>query len=677
MKNAKKLLALLMAVLMCVGVFAACGQQAAPAATEAPAAEEPAEEPAEAPAEEAAEEVAEEPAEEVAEEAAEEAPASDNLNQIIYGSTTELSGDLGNAWWTNNAADKTLRDLIDDYNVVTTDQGGQLVMNQSVAESMDSVENEDGTKTYTVKIKEGLTYNNGDPITAADFCAYLLVSLAPATKESGAKTTPEYYVGGPEYQSGDVNYISGLHLVDDYTYSITISADFLPYYFDMNYASLRPLPLKQYASAELTVKDDGEGAYLDGGELVASEVDAARWIYDGRISAGPYTLVEFNQAALTATLKINENYAGNFEGQKPSVETVIIVKANQETMLDALKTGSIDFLSTLTDGDQINAALDMEEAGGFKTVSYERNGYGKLMFQCDFGPTQFKAVRHAVAYLLDRNEFANQFCQGFGSVVDGPYGLSMWMYQDAKEELAERLNSYAYSLDSAIAELEADGWVLDAEGNEYKEGIRYKEVTPEEAGDYKHNVTLDDGRILMPLIIEWSSSEGNSVSELLAVMLANGEQTKAAGMQINQNVMSFDDLLNYMYRDATVGEQYGVKTYGMYNLASNFTAMYDQSYAFVTEESNPEYYAMGYNSNFTDSKELDDLSMKMVYGVEAGDDEAYLKTWVDFIDEWNEYLPEVPLYSNVYYDVMNDKIDNLECNSLFDFQQAVVYATIG
>ena len=619
MKNAKKLLALLMAVLMCVGVFAACGQQAAPAATEAPAAEEPAEEPAEAPAEEAAEEVAEEPAEEVAEEAAEEAPASDNLNQIIYGSTTELSGDLGNAWWTNNAADKTLRDLIDDYNVVTTDQGGQLVMNQSVAESMDSVENEDGTKTYTVKIKEGLTYNNGDPITAADFCAYLLVSLAPATKESGAKTTPEYYVGGPEYQSGDVNYISGLHLVDDYTYSITISADFLPYYFDMNYASLRPLPLKQYASAELTVKDDGEGAYLDGGELVASEVDAARWIYDGRISAGPYTLVEFNQAALTATLKINENYAGNFEGQKPSVETVIIVKANQETMLDALKTGSIDFLSTLTDGDQINAALDMEEAGGFKTVSYERNGYGKLMFQCDFGPTQFKAVRHAVAYLLDRNEFANQFCQGFGSVVDGPYGLSMWMYQDAKEELAERLNSYAYSLDSAIAELEADGWVLDAEGNEYKEGIRYKEVTPEEAGDYKHNVTLDDGRILMPLIIEWSSSEGNSVSELLAVMLANGEQTKAAGMQINQNVMSFDDLLNYMYRDATVGEQYGVKTYGMYNLASNFTAMYDQSYAFVTEESNPEYYAMGYNSNFTDSKELDDLSMKMVYGVEAGD----------------------------------------------------------
>lgn len=600
---------------------------------------------------------------------------SEVVNQIIYGSTTELSGDLGNAWWTNNAADHTLRALIDDYWTVTTDQGGEFVMNESVCKSITPQDNEDGSKTYTIEINEGLVYNNGDPITAADFCAYLLVYLAPQTKEAGAKASGETYVGGTEYQNGEVPYLSGLRLLDEYTFSLTISPDFLPYYFDMNYASIMPISLKMYASAPLTVKDDGEGAYLDGGELVVDELNASRNIYEGRISAGPYYLESFDQAALTATLKMNPNYAGNFEGQMPSVETILIVKANQETMLDALKTGAIDFLSTLTDGDKINTALDMAETGDFTAVSYERNGYGKLMFQCDFGPTQFKAVRHAVAYLLDRNEFANQFCQGFGAVVDGPYGLAMWMYKESKEELADRLNSYSYSLESAIAELEADGWVLDAEGNDYVEGIRYKEVTAEEAGDYKHNVTLDDGRILMPLIIEWSSSEGNSVSELLAVMLANGEQTAQAGMQINQNVMSFDDLLNYMYRDSSVGEQYGVKTYGMYNLATNFTAIYDMSFNFALEGT--EYWDMGYNVNFTDSKELDDLSMDMVYGVEAGDSEGYRKLWVDFIDEWNDYLPEVPLYSNVYYDIMNAKIHDLECNALWDFQQAVVYATVG
>ncbi len=598
------------------------------------------------------------------------------LNQIIYGSTTEISGDLGNAWWTNNATDKTIRDLIDDYGVITTDQGGQFVENATVVDSIETTENEDGTKTFTVKIKEGLVYNNGDPITAADYVAYALVAYSPAVTADGGKVAPDTIVGAAEYQAGTAAELAGVRLLDDYTYSIQISADYVPYYFEMIYASLSPLSLKLWSSQDLSVADDGNGAYLTGGELTKEDVDAARFVYADRISAGPYTLVDLDVAALTATFKINPNYAGNFEGQKPSVETIIIKKANQETMLDELKTGAIDFLSALTDGAQVNTALDMCEEGGFTYVDYERNGYGKLMFQCDFGPTQFKSVRHAVAYLLDRNEFANQFCQGYGSVVDGPYGLSMWMYQDSKEELAERLNTYAYSLDSAIAELEADGWTLNENGDPYESGIRYKEVTAEEAGDYVHNVTLADGRILMPLIIEWSSSEGNSVSELLAVMLANGENTAAAGMQINQNVMSFDDLLNYMYRDASQGEQYGVKTYGMYNLASNFTAQYDQSFSFVTEKSNPEYYAQGWNSNFTDDEELDKLSMDMVYGVEAGDDESYRKIWVDFIDEWNEYLPEVPLYSNVYYDVMNDKIHDLECNSLFDFQQAVVYATI-
>ena len=53
-------------------------------------------------------------------------------NQIIYGSTTELSGDLGNAWWTNNASDKMVRDLIDDYDVVVTNHGGEFVYNDKV-----------------------------------------------------------------------------------------------------------------------------------------------------------------------------------------------------------------------------------------------------------------------------------------------------------------------------------------------------------------------------------------------------------------------------------------------------------------------------------------------------------------------------------------------------------------
>ena len=87
---------------------------------------------------------------------------------IVYGSNTELSGDWGREMWTNNAADKMVRELMDDYNTVVSNQGGEYVVNPTVAKSVEGVMNDDGTKTYTVTIQDGLVYNNGDPITAKD-----------------------------------------------------------------------------------------------------------------------------------------------------------------------------------------------------------------------------------------------------------------------------------------------------------------------------------------------------------------------------------------------------------------------------------------------------------------------------------------------------------------------------
>lgn len=594
-------------------------------------------------------------------------------NRIIYGSTTGISGDLGNSWWTNNADDLTLCGLIDDYQVVVSDQGGAFVVNETVCGGVETTDNEDGSKTFTVKINEGLTFNNGEPITAANYVAYALVLYSPAALEASVKAAADQIVGAVDYQSGTTSYLSGIRLLDEYTYSVTISADYVPFYYELTYASFTPIYLPQYASADLTVKDDGQGAYLDGGSLVASEIDASRWVYEGRVSAGPYQVVSVDTGANEAVLELNPNYAGNFEGQKPSIEQVVMVKSVTETEFDALKTGSIDLLNQLSDGSEINTALDLVEEGGYEVSAFERNGYGQLTFQCDFGPTQFEAVRHAVAYLLDRNDFANQFCQGHGSVVHGPYGLSMWMYKDSEELFASELDTYAYDPAKAVEILEADGWVLDENGNPYESGTRYKEVTAEEAGDYPLNVTLADGRILMPLHIMWASSEDNPVSELLAVMLTNGQQTADAGMVIEQTTMTFDELLLYMYRDATQGDKYGVPTYGMYNLATNFYANYDQSYAFTSD---PDMVALGYNQNYLFDDTLDQLTMDMVYGVEAGDDETYLKIWQDFIIRWNELLPNLPLYSNVYYTIYPEWLEGFEQNSLWGFEDAILYASI-
>ncbi len=605
---------------------------------------------------------------------------------LIYGATTEISGDFApDAWWTNNATDKMLRDFTNDYSTITTDQGGALVLNETVAESVEGVMNDDGTKTYTVKVKDGLVFNNGEPITIKDFVWATAFSCSSIAGEVGAKLTGYLdVVGGQAYYDGEAKTISGLRILDDNTIQVSIVADKVPYYFDLRFANFAAYSMKYWLGENVDVKDDGDGVYFEGltKENIEGQLEYARFNAGAdRVSAGPYNLVEFDQASKQATLVINENYAGNFEGQKPSVPKIVITKAEDATWADALKTGAFNFYDTITDGTQVNTAMDIieDEANkealgyGFNYTQFDRPGYGKLMFQSDFGPTQFAAVRHAIAHLLDRNEFANTFCAGWGGVVNGPYGTAMWMYKEAEEWLDENLDNYAYNPERAVELLVEDGWVYDENGNDYVEGVRYKKVTEEEAGNYAHVKQLEDGTYLMGLIIEWSSSEGNSVSDLLSVMLANGEQTAAAGVKINQNVMSFSELLNYMYRDATQGDKYGVPTYCMYNLASNFTSLYDQAYSFTLD---PDMVADGWNTDFIFDEELDKLSMDMVYGVEAGDDEAYLELWKAFIQRWNELLPEVPLYSNIYISVYPDWLEGYEQDSYWDFNQAILYANI-
>ena len=605
---------------------------------------------------------------------------------VIYGATTEISGDFApGAWWTNNATDNMLRNITTDYGTVVSDQGGALVINNTTCESIEGVMNDDGTKTYTVKIKDGLVFNNGEAITIEDFVWATAFSCSSVAGEVGAKLTGYLtIVGGQEFYDGAAETISGLRILDANTIQVSIVADKVPYYFDLNYAGFTPFSMKYWLGDAVSVKDDGNGVYFEGltKDAIEKQLEYARFnAGEDRVTAGPYNLIEFDQASKQATLVINPNYQGNFEGQKPSIEKIVITKAEDATWADALKTGAFNFYDTITDGEQVNQAMDIIEdeenkaklGYGFGYTQFDRPGYGKLMFQSDFGPTQFPAVRHAIAMLLDRNEFANTFCQGWGGVVNGPYGTAMWMYQDAQEWLDENLDNYAYNPDAANQLLIDDGWIYDADGNDYVEGVRYKKVTEEEAGQYEHTKQLDDGTWLMGLEIEWSSSEGNSVSDLLSVMLANGEQTAAAGIKINQNVMTFSELLNYMYRDATQGDKYGVPTYCMYNLATNFTSLYDQSYSFTLD---PQMVAEGYNTDFIFDEELDKLSMDMVYGVEAGDDEAYLEIWKQFIKRWNELLPEVPLYSNIYVSVYPDWLENYEQSSYWDFEQAILYANI-
>lgn len=614
--------------------------------------------------------------------------------QVVIGTSTEASGDWAYSAFTRNpnATDNEVVKLTDDMNTIDTDQHGDYVINKTVVKSYERIEEENGNVTFKFVINDGLKFNNGEAVTAENFVAWNMFVSSPAGKEMGVvDASYDKLLGGVAYRNGETNVLSGLRIYDEHTFSVTIlktnvagDTNYLPYYYDLGYGAMQAVNLTYWFGEGWSVKDDGEGVYFvnaDGkeftAETVGETVKAGRFATGNRVTAGPYNLVSYDQSSSEIVLEVNENYNGNFEGQKPGIQKLVIVKTSDDTVMDMISTGQIQIYSGIADGAQVNAVLDLIEAGTIDSSpsQYDRAGYGYFGFACDLGPAQFTEFRQAVAYLLNRVEFAQTFCQGWGSVVHGPYCTAFSM--TSKTDIDKKVNHYDYNPEKAVELLKQAGFVYNADGSDYVDGsgeVRYAKVTEEQARYYESfNKVLADGTILMPATLNWASSEGNSVSALLTTMLASSDATKAAGVSIVKTEMTFPSLLSYMYRqemNGAVGD-FTVPTYNMFNLATGYNGgVYDEAYNWTT---NPEY-EQGYNVQHLYDKELDKLSMDMVYGVEPGDEATYLSLWEKYVIRWNELLPMVPLYANIYVTVYPNTIDNYAEDSFWGFERAILYA---
>ena len=615
--------------------------------------------------------------------------------QVVIGTSTEASGDWAYSAFVRNpnATDKAVMTLTDDMTTVESDQYGDYGINKTVVKSYERIEEENGNVTFKFVINDGLKFNNGEAVTAENFVAWTMFVTSPAGKEMGVvSATYNMLPGGLAYRNGETNVLSAVRLYDEKTFSITIAktgedgeTSYLPYYYDITYAAMQAVNLTYWFGEGWSVKDDGEGVYFvnaDGkeftAETVGETVTAGRFATGNRVTAGPYNLVSFDQSSREIVLEVNENYNGNFEGQKPGIQKLVIVKTSEDTVMDMITTGQIQIYSQIADGSEVNAVMDLIEAGTIdsSTSQYDRAGYGYFGFACDLGPTQFTEFRQAIAYLLDRVEFAQTFCKGWGSVVHGPYCTAFAM--TTKTDIEKKINHYDYNPEKAVELLKQAGFVYNADGSDYVDGsgeVRYAKVTEEQAKYYdSFNKVLADGTILMPATINWASSEGNAVSALLSTMLANSEATKAAGVSIVKTEMTFPELLNYMYRQDSygLGGDYSMPTYNMFNMATGYNGgVYDESYNWTTD---PEYIEQGYNVQHLYDEQLDKLSMDMVYGVEPSDEATYLDLWEKYIIRWNELLPMVPLYSNIYVTVYPNTIDNYAEDSFWGFERAILYA---
>ncbi len=670
-----------------------------------------------------------------------------NENKVIVGSVTELSGDFrwpGFGASSAGASDQDINGLTNGYSTMERNQGGAYVWNETAVKSHTEKETEAGDLEITIEIKPGLKFSDGTEVKAANYLAYVLAFSTPVAANAGHSGQAgmafvgfdsfNAYCGSDVTVEGATKEFSGVRLLGDYKFSITVSAaaGYYPYYYANTYGAVSPYALELVLGTGVEVKDDGNGAYLSDewykkaadskadalSYEKTSHLTAARYDWQTYPYSGAYTISAWDESTKEATLTLNPNFAGNFEGQKPSIKTIVYTKIVSETQLDQFKSGQVDILAGITGGEDTAAALAVvdESNGKFAEVHYQRAGYGKIQFECDFGPTMFAEVRKAVAYVLNLDDFASAYTGGYGTVVYGPYSpdFDMWKAVGKDIDLVE----YAFSVENAKKALVDGGWTYNEKGETFVEGtdtVRYKKLTAEEAAacdgvnktyasvantDGKEYKTVEiNGEYYMPCVINWFGSTPNPVTDLLTSRLVGNKNISAIGMVVRPITGDFTKLQGELYRDAEYGYG-GTPTYGMYNLATGWnSAVYDYSWnwsldptffpysvnklydeydvAFPYYDADGNHTKMSYEDAVAASGGklgMDYLSMAMVY--DATTTEEYNQWWKAYIERWNELLPDIPLYSNYYFDIYNTKIQNLETSPFWSPVDALLYCTI-
>lgn len=568
---------------------------------------------------------------------------------LVVGSVTPLSGCFFTEMWGNNTSDADVRGLLHDYQTIAWTSNASFAINPTAVETMEAADTNFGNRIYTIKIQENLVYCDGTPITARDYVfSALLQSADEVVAIGGANTALSHIVGYEAYASGASDVFSGVRLIDDYTFSLSIPGTLLPYFYELTLVNVTPYPIDVIAPG-CGIADDGDGAYITGAftaELLGETIlGAAGYLSHPAVTSGPYMLASYDEESSVAEFEINPYYVGNYEGQLPTIQRITFKAVSSDDMMAQFRAGEVDLLNKVSAGEAIDQAIALSVEEQARTVSYLRPGFAFLAFACENPIVSDVRVRQALAYCMDATAICDEYLHGYGIPVYSYYGYGQWMTTNRIEEL-EALNLYQHDLNSANYLLYEAGWIHNDQqfGYSVGDGTRYMGTTP--------------------LVIRFARIRDNAAADVVEAQLQSACQQVGIALEVTQ--MSMDELLRCYYR------QQDRSMYDVFFLATNFTHVFDPYYDFNT--------APAYQGVYNKTGLLDDQLMALTDAmrhVEGGDTETYLERWMAFLTYWQECMPMVPLYSNAYYDVFIPDLANYYANAHWSWSAAIVYSYFG
>jgi peptide/nickel transport system substrate-binding protein len=252
---------------------------------------------------------------------------------------------------------ETLLEFDDNYQLQTT----------GLAESVEA----DNPKQYTIKIRDGITFQNGKPFTADD----VIYSLQRIGTQKNGLT------GFAATATMD---IKGIKKLDDKTVRLPLlSAD-----------STIPQTLASYTFGMVPV----------GYEAFKGDVST-------QIGTGAYKLKSFTPGQQS----VSERYDGYW--RDAWFDTVTIIDFSDSTaQINALKGGQIDAMTDLP-ANQVNAV----KSSGVQSLISQTGGWIPICMAIDMPPFDDPKVRQAMRLIIDRKQILEQLGSGHGLIAKDLY----------------------------------------------------------------------------------------------------------------------------------------------------------------------------------------------------------------------------------------------------------------
>jgi peptide/nickel transport system substrate-binding protein len=606
-------------------------------------------------------------------------------SKVVVGSGTEVSGSFFTDQWGNNTSDIDVRAMLHGYSTIAWTNESTYVPDSSVV-TVDKpvVSSATGNKTYTFHVASGLTYNDGTPIDARDYVFSVLLQSSPQLKAIGAETYGySQLLGYTNFNAGKVQAFSGVRLIDNNTFSLTIYKSYLPYFYELTYVNVTPYPASVLAPG-FTVADNGNGAYItpkDDQTLEFTSDLLQKTILDPdtgymshpMVTAGPYQLVSYDSATGTVSFKANRAYKGNYEGQRPLIDEVTLTPVKNAEALDKLEGGDLNIVNKMSDAAVITKGTALYGDKKLKISNYLRSGYGFIGFADEQGPTASASVRKAISYSLDKEAYAKAFTGENGQAVYSYYGLGQWMTTGYVNQMKDLMTNYPLDLEAAKALLVKDGWTLNEKGNKFVEGtdtVRYKLLEGKALKAYNNiqdpvvkTIEIGGGYTLLPLQLNFAKLKDSQAAQLLDDMLT--ANLKSIGFDVKVTDVDFSEMLASVNRQTS-------RTYNMFAFATNFTYVFDPYFAF---NGAAEYQGSLNQFGINDSKLLN--LAKTLRQTQPGQEDTFVQRWLMLMKYYSDTLPTVPLYSNVYYDFSDNTVQNYLPNAHWSWPAALLYTYLG